>query len=180
MATKLINGCSYSDIWVNPENWQTVKGKKAVEAEWYVQCKFFDPRFKAKYPYGYPFRKRLNNIHDLQERKEKVRILLHEIPYLFEELHYNPVPAIKGYMAAPNFGNFEKVMEQLKTKHYSLESCFNGTFRKCPAFDVAHCMAAHQSPEITNEVNKVGKEKREREVLKNLRIKGLPDYEYVY
>ena len=54
MATKTFQGCSYTDLWVSPANWQKAT-KKDLDKDWYVQCTFFDPRHEKKYPQGFPF-----------------------------------------------------------------------------------------------------------------------------
>ena len=83
--------CSCTDVWVSPENWQTITGKKAISVNWYVQCIFYDPLFKEKYPKGFPFRKKLNKFKTVEERKAAAKYLLDEIPKLFEEKGFNPI-----------------------------------------------------------------------------------------
>lgn len=91
--------CSCTDAWVSPENWQTITGKKALSANWYVQCVFYDPLFKDKYPKGFPFRKKLNKFKTVEERKSAAKYLLQEIPKLFEEKGFNPIT--KKFMIEP-------------------------------------------------------------------------------
>lgn len=91
MATKLIHGCSYSNLWVNPSNWESIRSQKALKKTWYIQCKFFDPEYAHKYPNGFPYRKKVNRFKTLEERKDAIRLLLEEIPKLFENKHYNPI-----------------------------------------------------------------------------------------
>ena len=88
---KLPNDCSYSELWVSPENWKTTNAKSSLLKNWYVQCYFFDPKYKEKYPNGYPFRKKLNKFKTLDERKAAAEFFLQEIPKLFEEKGYNPI-----------------------------------------------------------------------------------------
>lgn len=97
MATNLQNGCSYTEVWVSPKNWKSISEKKGLEENWYVQCKFYDPNFKEKYPNGFPYRKKLNKFKTVAERKNAVKFLLSEIPILFEENNYNPIT--KKYMS---------------------------------------------------------------------------------
>ncbi|MFJ1430983.1 hypothetical protein ACILE2_09300 [Capnocytophaga canimorsus] len=75
MTTKTIDGCSYSEFWVHPKNWQKAT-KKDLEKDWYVQCAFFDPRFQKKYPKGFPYRKRVNKPKTIEERKAVISFLL--------------------------------------------------------------------------------------------------------
>ncbi|MEC4050673.1 tyrosine-type recombinase/integrase [Flavobacterium sp. SUN046] len=91
MAINLLFNCSYSEIWVHPENWKTVTTQKSLKQNWYVECKFFDPIFKEKYPYGYPFRKKVNRFKTLNERKAAIQLLLKEIPVIFEKKGWNPI-----------------------------------------------------------------------------------------
>lgn len=95
MAKNLPFDCSCTDMWVRPKNWKTVNSKKALEEEWYVQCKFYDPLFAKKYPYGFSFRKRLNKFRTLEERKAAVEFYLKEIPLMLEK-GFNPIT--KKYM----------------------------------------------------------------------------------
>ena len=71
MITNTIQGCSYTDLWVSPANWQKAT-KKDLDKDWYVQCTFFDPRHEKKYPQGFPFRKRANKPQTIEERKALV------------------------------------------------------------------------------------------------------------
>jgi len=96
MAKTLLFNCAYSDVWVHPTNWRTLTTQKSLKLNWYVECKFYDPLFKEKYPKGFPFRKRLNRLRSLEERKSAIELLLKEIPVLFEKKGYNPIT--KQYM----------------------------------------------------------------------------------
>ncbi len=93
---QLLFDCSYTDVWVSPDNWKTITGKAALKKSWYVQCNFFDPNFKEKYPKGFPYRKKLNKFQTLELRKAAAQLYLDEIPKLFEEKSYNPIT--KQYM----------------------------------------------------------------------------------
>ncbi|MDI6034604.1 tyrosine-type recombinase/integrase [Flavobacterium sp. LB2P84] len=96
MAKDLLFDCSYSEIWVHPENWKTLTSKKSLELDWRVECKFYDPIFKEKYPKGFPFRKKLNRFKSLEQRKAVIQAWLKDIPVLFEKEGYNPIT--KKYM----------------------------------------------------------------------------------
>lgn len=99
MAKNLLFNCSYSEIWVHPENWKTLTSQKSLKLDWYVECKFYDPLFKEKYPKGFPFRKKLNRFKTLDERKGVIKTWLEEIPKLLEEKGYNPIT--KKFMIEP-------------------------------------------------------------------------------
>ena len=94
MITNTIQGCSYSQLWVSPANWQKAT-KKDLEKDWYVQCVFFDPRFEKKYPKGFPYRKKANKPQTIEERKAMISFLLKNIPKQLDD-GYNPI--IKKYM----------------------------------------------------------------------------------
>ena len=96
MAKNLLFDCAYSDLWVHPENWKTLTSQKSLQLDWRVECKFYDPKFKEKYPKGFLFRKKLNRFRSLEERKAVIETWLKEIPKLFEEKGYNPIT--KQYM----------------------------------------------------------------------------------
>lgn len=83
--------CSFSDVWASPKNWKTITTKSALKKNWYVQCVFYDPIFSEKYPKGFPFRKKLNKFHSLEDRKAAVQFYLEEIPKIFRDKGYNPI-----------------------------------------------------------------------------------------
>ena len=94
MVTKTFEGCSYTEFWVSPSNWQKAT-KKDLDKEWYVQCTFFDPRYEKKYPKGFPYRKKANRPNTIEERKAMISFLLKNIPKQLND-GYNPI--IKKYM----------------------------------------------------------------------------------
>ena len=94
MVVKTLDGCSYSQLWVSPANWQKAT-KKDLDKDWYVQCVFFDPRFDKKYPKGFPYRKKANKATTVEERKAMVSFLLKNIPKQLDA-GYNPI--LKKYV----------------------------------------------------------------------------------
>ena len=94
MITNTIQGCSYTELWVSPANWQKAT-KKDLDKDWYVQCIFFDPRYEKKYPKGFPYRKKANKPQTIEERKTLISFLLKNIPQQFNN-GYNPIT--KKYM----------------------------------------------------------------------------------
>lgn len=96
---KLHFDCECSEVWASPKNWKTITGKKALSLNWYVQCVFHDPKLKEKYPNGFPFRKKLNKLKTLEERKAAIELYLEEIPKLFLDKGYNPIT--KTFMIEP-------------------------------------------------------------------------------
>lgn len=83
-------GCSYSEIWVSPKNWETTTAKAALEKQWYVQCYFTDPLFLEQYPKGKPIRVKLNKFKTLPERKAAARFIIDELKSNFDK-GYNPI-----------------------------------------------------------------------------------------
>lgn len=83
--TETFYGCHYTNVWVSPKDWKTTTSKASLKKDWYVQCYFFDPLFKDKYPRGRTYRKKLNKLKTLDDRKAAVEYYLQEIPLLFKE-----------------------------------------------------------------------------------------------
>lgn len=83
--TTTMFGCSYTELWVSPKDWKTTTSKKALQKDWYVQCNFFDPLFKDKYPRGRVFRRKANKPKTLDERRAQIEFFLEEIPQLFND-----------------------------------------------------------------------------------------------
>lgn len=125
MAKNLVSNCSYSEVWVHPENWKTVTSQKSLNQQWYVECKFYDPAFKSKYPKGFPYRKKLNRFKTLEERKAAVSTLLTAIPNLFEQKHYNPIT--KRFMIEP-----ENPESQELNKNLNITDAFELAMAKVP------------------------------------------------
>ncbi|WP_025125680.1 tyrosine-type recombinase/integrase [Myroides odoratimimus] len=113
MITITKNQCYFTDIWVSPKDFKKAK-KASLTKQWYVQCYFYDPKFKDKYPKGFPYRKKINKFQTLKERIEAAEYLLLEIPALFKQ-GYNPIT--KLYMV-------DKEDQELDPTHISEESSF--------------------------------------------------------
>lgn len=91
MRKSTLHGCSYSNLLVYPKNWKTTTLKKSLNDIWVVKCRFYDPQHRKKYPNGFQFARRVNDLDTLEQRKEAIEKLLKEIPYLFEERGFNPI-----------------------------------------------------------------------------------------
>lgn len=100
MTTQTLQGCYFTEFWVHPANWRKAT-KKDLQKNWYVECAFFDPRFEKKYPKGFPFRKKVNKIKDLELRKEYISFLLKKLPETLLQ-GYNPI--LKKYVSIPKEG----------------------------------------------------------------------------
>ncbi len=87
---KLINGCSYSELWVSPANWKSLTSSKSLSKVWYVACKFYDPNYEHQYPNGFLYKRRLNRFKNLSERKAAVSIFKTEMKKALDD-GYNPI-----------------------------------------------------------------------------------------
>lgn len=84
MKKHLLNGCSYSQPFIKPQNWQTKKAK--ISENWFIKYRFFDPRYKAPKQIMI---KGMNRFKVLVERQaETQRLLDAELKALQEG--YNP------------------------------------------------------------------------------------------
>lgn len=106
MVTKTLQGCSYTEFWVSPANWQKAT-KKDLSKDWFVECVFFDPRYEKKYPKGFSFRKKANKPQTIDERKALISFFLKSIPQQFND-GYNPIT--KKYMNLRNEGLYPDLL----------------------------------------------------------------------
>ena len=106
MVTKTLQGCSYTEFWVSPANWQKAT-KKDLSKDWFVECVFFDPRYEKKYPKGFSFRKKANKPQTIEERKALISLFLKSIPQQFND-GYNPIT--KKYMVLRNEGLYPDLL----------------------------------------------------------------------
>ena len=106
MVTKTLQGCSYTEFWVSPANWQKAT-KKDLSKDWFVECVFFDPRYEKKYPKGFSFRKKANKPQTIEERKALISFFLKSIPQQFND-GYNPIT--KKYMNLRNEGLYPDLL----------------------------------------------------------------------
>jgi integrase len=83
-------GCSHSDVWASPSNWQTTTAKTALQKNWYVQCYFFDPKYEKEYPDGFSFRRKANRPKTLDGRRALVKLIKDEMLAALEQ-GYNPI-----------------------------------------------------------------------------------------
>lgn len=93
--TELRNGCSRNEVFISPKNYKSLRNKSDLQKDWFVECRFFDPKFSGKYPKGFQYRKRAN-YETLQERKEAVILLKELMENELDNKFYNPIS--KNYM----------------------------------------------------------------------------------
>jgi integrase len=97
--TETYNGCYFFEAWASPKNWKETTAKSALKKIWYVECRFYDPKFDDLYPQGFSFRRKLNKGNDtLDKRKAAAEFMLEEMPALLMD-GYNPIT--KTFMTPP-------------------------------------------------------------------------------
>ena len=84
MKKHLPNGCSYSQPFIKPQNWQTKKAK--VSENWFIKYRFFDPRYKEPKQIMI---KGMNRFKVLAERQAETQRLLDEELKALQD-GYNP------------------------------------------------------------------------------------------
>jgi hypothetical protein len=70
---QLRNGCSRTEVFISPKNYKTLKNKSDLTKDWFVECRFYDPLFKDKYPEGFQFRRRPEKQSTLADQKRKIQ-----------------------------------------------------------------------------------------------------------
>ena len=88
-------GCSRTEIFLSPDL-EKLSKKEAMTKKWFVECVFYDPRFKN----GLPVRKEFNRYKTYEERLEASKIMTKKIIKLLDEDHFNPIT--KKFMDAPD------------------------------------------------------------------------------
>jgi integrase len=127
----LLNGCSRSEIWVNPRNWKTISAKSALAKNWYVQCKFFDPAFQDIYPNGFPFRTKVNKGNPtLELRKAAIQFAITEMQTILDDEGFNPITKtlmLKKYEPEPNQKPVRLEYNRETPLRYAIEKAFELT-----------------------------------------------------
>ena len=89
----LSNGCYFSEISVNPKNWNTKNAD--LSKSWYLFYRFYDPAFAKipKYKKGklIIIKAGINRLNLLSERKAAVHALIDAEMKLLQETGYNPI-----------------------------------------------------------------------------------------
>lgn len=88
--TELRNGCSRTEVFISPKNYKSLRNKSDLQKDWFVECRFHDPKFVGKYPKGFQYRKRAN-FETIQERKEAVKILKELMENELDKKFFNPI-----------------------------------------------------------------------------------------
>jgi integrase len=88
---QLKNGCSCSEPSVYPKNWLT-GGPALLKKTWYLQYKFYDPKYRDRYKYGrLIIIKGMNSYKTLPERRAAVSLLFENELDALKNYQYNPI-----------------------------------------------------------------------------------------
>ena len=94
IRTELRNGCSRTEVYFSPENYRKLRNNSDLQKDWFVECRFHDPKFKDKYPNGFQFRKRTNCFQTITERKAAMEIYKNDMEILLDKQNYNPITKV--------------------------------------------------------------------------------------
>ncbi|WP_073180794.1 tyrosine-type recombinase/integrase [Cruoricaptor ignavus] len=87
---ELPNGCSRTEVYISPKNYKTIRSKSQMPKYWFVECRFFDPKFSEKYPNGFQYRRKFTAT-DPKESKLYAEVYKEEMEKALDELFYNPI-----------------------------------------------------------------------------------------
>ncbi|CAA7197660.1 hypothetical protein CHRY9293_03735 [Chryseobacterium potabilaquae] len=55
---KLANGCERTEVYISPKNYKTFTSKSKIPKQWFVECRFYDPKKENEYPKGFQWIRR--------------------------------------------------------------------------------------------------------------------------
>ena len=89
MKTKILlpNGCSCSQLSVNPTNWKTCT-KSALKKDWYISYRFYDPEFEKPKQVSI---KGMNEFKELIDRRNTTKVILEDELHSLKVLGFNPI-----------------------------------------------------------------------------------------
>ena len=89
----LKNGCTRSNLAVNPKNWKTTKASS--KQDWYIMYRFYDPLSRERYPKGKQIQiKGMNSFKELKKRQEATQIILEYELSRLDKDGFNPISGI--------------------------------------------------------------------------------------
>lgn len=88
---QLRNGCSRTEVFISPKNYKTLKNKSDLTKDWFVECRFYDPLFKDKYPEGFQFRRRPEKQSTLTDQKRKIQDYKTLMEKYLDLQNFNPI-----------------------------------------------------------------------------------------
>ncbi|WP_183148039.1 hypothetical protein [Chryseobacterium nematophagum] len=125
---ELRNGCSRINIFISPKNYKTLKNKSDLNKDWFVECRFYDPAFSAKYPNGFQFRRRPEKQSTLSAQK---KIIEYYVTIMEKELDINNFnPITQTYMSDTSgslspYMDFKSAVEAARLKLKASEKHLN-------------------------------------------------------
>lgn len=87
---KLLNGCHRTGVYFLPKDCLDFTAKSDFPNEWAVECRFYDPKFKTKYPKGFQYRRKFSSdsLHVLKRTAILYKELMEE---RLDKEHFNPI-----------------------------------------------------------------------------------------
>lgn len=125
----LKNGCSRSNLIVNPKNWKTTKA--SLKKDWHIMFRFYDPLARDKYPKGKQIQiKGMNSFKELKKRQEATQIILEFELNRIDNEGFNPINNLSrtyndDYIISPNMPCLEALQatkERLNKEKSTLEA----------------------------------------------------------
>ncbi|WP_147474534.1 phage integrase family protein [Chryseobacterium nematophagum] len=107
---KLANGCERTEVYISPKNYKTFTSKSKIPKQWFVECRFYDPKKENEYPKGFQYRKKFSGT-DLQGLKLFAKIYKEEMELKLDVQKFNPIT--KEYMHE-NQSNLNPYMNFIK------------------------------------------------------------------
>ena len=125
----LKNGCSRSNLVVNPKNWKTTKA--SLKNDWHIMYRYYDPLSRDKFKKGKQIQiKGMNSFKELKKRQEATQIILEFELRRLDEDGFNPISNItqierEDYIISPNMPCLEALQlakDRLKKEKSTLEA----------------------------------------------------------
>lgn len=92
MRIALLNDCWRTPISAVPDNWNTQKA--STKKDWYIWYRFYDPKFKDKWPNGRTIKfAGMNSYKNLRDRQARTKILLDEEVHQVMPFVTTPIPS---------------------------------------------------------------------------------------
>ncbi|WP_300684964.1 tyrosine-type recombinase/integrase [Chryseobacterium sp.] len=88
--TKLLHGCSRTNVFVSPAGYKKFTSKSKFPRQWRVKCIFYDPLHADRYPDGFQFVKKFSG-ESLTYLKEEAELQLEIMVHMLDKKNYNPI-----------------------------------------------------------------------------------------
>lgn len=87
---KLLNGCHRTGVYFLPKDCLDFTTKSDFPKEWAVECRFYDPKYKQKYPKGFQYRRKFSS-DSLHVLKRTAIVYKDLMETRMDIEHYNPI-----------------------------------------------------------------------------------------